>query len=97
MAKTDTPSADNRQLDLLIEGNYESQKKLIENHLREYRSITSREAMAKYGVMRLAAVVFQLRKAQQVKKEYWIDATTEEAVNRYGKTSRFSRYTLIYY
>ena len=39
-----------------------SQVKTIENHLKKYGSITQYEAWKRYGVSRLSAVIYDLRK-----------------------------------
>lgn len=62
---------------------------LILRHLQDYGSITPWEAMMEYGIMRLGARVFDLRRAG------WpITTTMESRVNRYGAAVRYARYKL---
>lgn len=53
------------------------------------KGITSMEAFEKFGVTRLSAVIFILR------KEYKIEAIHCEAKNRYGEKVRFDRFKLV--
>lgn len=52
-------------------------------------SITSMEAINKFGATRLADVVFRLKN-----KGYNIVTIDEEGVNRYGEPTRYARYRL---
>ena len=63
--------------------NYES---IILEHLKKHRTITSMEAIQNYGITRLAAVIFQLR------KKYNITRIDTRGVNRYGDITRFATY-----
>lgn len=63
------------------------QKKRILEHLQQHGTITSMEAFEKYGVTRLAAVVFDLKKLG-----YDIITMNVEAYNRYGEPTHFARY-----
>lgn len=63
-----------------------TQTELILRHLKEYRSITSFEAFTEYGVTRLSAVIFELRRRYKI-GDCWI-----ERVNRYGTEIRFKKY-----
>lgn len=56
------------------------------NHLKEYGSITSWEAINKYGATRLSAIIFNLRKS------YVINSTKQNFTDRYGDTSSFVKY-----
>lgn len=62
----------------------------ILEHFHNYGSITQREADDLYGITRLGARVYNLKKMG-----YTIDAKTEHGVNRYGEKTRFTRYYLI--
>lgn len=65
------------------------QKDMILNHLLKHGSITPLEAMERYGIMRLSAIVYRLKK----------DGTTivtemVKGKNRFGAETRFARYSL---
>ena len=59
----------------------------ISTHLQLNGSITSWEAIMEYGVTRLSAIIFNLRK-----KGFIIESKPVEFTDRYGDTSRFARY-----
>lgn len=64
-------------------------KALILRHLNDYGSITPWEAVKEYGILRLGARVFDLRRAG------WpITTTMEASTNRYGMPVRYARYSL---
>ena len=65
----------------------ETQKKRVLAHLRKYGRITSNEAFTWYGITRLAAVIFMLRK-----DGYEIETIDTESVNRYGEKCRYATY-----
>ena len=60
----------------------------ILNHLNQYGSITSWEAIREYGITRLSAVIYELR------KEYNIVSTFETTKNRYGDKISYAKYIL---
>lgn len=60
----------------------------ILNHLKKYGSITSWEAIREYGITRLSAVIYNLR------KDYNITSTFETATNRYGDKISYAKYIL---
>lgn len=61
----------------------------ILRHMEDYGSISSREAMNDYGIMRLASRINDLKTAG-----YSIISRTETALNRYGEPTRYSVYSL---
>lgn len=63
-------------------------KRVIE-HLKSTGSITSMEAFQLYGITRLSARVFELKK-----KGYHIVKTMEVYHNRYGEPVKYARYML---
>lgn len=65
------------------------QKNLVLNYLRNNSSITSVEAWKAFGITRLSAVVFVLRKAG-----YNIVTLMIEGSNRYGRSCRYAKYVL---
>ena len=66
----------------------ETQKTRIWNYLVEEGSITPMDAMREFGAMRLAAVIFELRKEHVIITEF------ETAKNRYGEPVTYARYFL---
>ena len=67
-----------------------SQKDDVLKHLKENGSITSMEAIKKFGVTRLSAIIFDLR----YKDGYDIVTHMMEGKNRYGRTSKYAKYVL---
>ena len=61
----------------------------IYDHLVEFGSITSWEAIKEYGCTRLSDVIYHLRK-----KGYNIVNEQESSVNRYGEKVSYVRYVL---
>ena len=61
----------------------------IIRHLKDFGSITSREAVSEYGIMRLASRINDLRKAG-----YEIETETKTGKNRYGEPTHFTVYRL---
>ena len=64
-----------------------NQNQRILNHLVQYGSITPKQALDRYGVMRLGARIYDLKKLG-----YNIIKTTEKGKNRYGEPSNYARY-----
>lgn len=64
-----------------------SKKKIVENHLNEGKTITSMEAFEKYGITRLSAIIFNLRKEGMV-----ILAESKKTTDRFGNSVHFSEY-----
>ena len=65
--------------------------KAVLQHLQEYGSITSWEAIKEYGATRLSAIIYNLR------HRYNLDIVSEnvEFTDRYGDKSSFAKYILI--
>ena len=59
-------------------------------YLEERGSITSYEAFTEFGVTRLSASIYQLRR-----RGYKILSEREESINRYGTTVWYVRYRLL--
>lgn len=73
----------------LNDENAQNQCRLIAEYLQQGNALTSALAMRKFGIMRLASRVYDLRKKGiEVKKEM------EVSRNRYGKTIRFAKYSI---
>jgi hypothetical protein len=75
---------------MLLDGNKMSQSKVILKHLESGKEITQLEATKKYGILRLGAIIFNLRK-----DGYKITSRLEHKPNRYGNTSNYAIYKLI--
>lgn len=67
----------------------QAQTDIVLLHLTHCGSITPAQAFTNYGIMRLSAVIFTLRK-----RGYDIDTTIEHAKNRYGKKISYAKYIL---
>lgn len=67
-----------------------TQRDRIRRHLEDYGSITALEAMKEYGIMRLGARIFELRRGG-------LDIGREmvSGKNRYGEKTSYAKYTLI--
>lgn len=59
------------------------------NHLKEHGTITSLEAIEKYGATRLSAIIFNLRK-----RGYKIDTYDMPFTDRFGSKSTYGKYVL---
>ena len=68
----------------------QSQCDVILNHLKTHRGIDAFEAINKYGVLRLSAVIFQLKK-----RGYNIANTYMTGTDVRGKQIRFVEYRLV--
>ena len=66
-----------------------SQKMKVLRFLQDDGSITPLDALREFGILRLAARIWELRKAG-----YNIIKVMEKSVNRYGDTVRYARYSL---
>lgn len=67
-----------------------SQKEKVLRHLKEVGSITPLDAMREYAIMRLSAIIFNLKD-----EGYDIKSEIETSKNRFGEKCKFSRYTLV--
>lgn len=65
-----------------------TQCEMILDYMKDYVSITPAEAMAEFGCMRLASRICDLKRTHRIKTE------TVYALNRYGRTVSFARYSL---
>ena len=66
-----------------------TQSQMILKYIKEKGSITQKDAYREFDCMRLAAQIFILRS-----KGYSIKSTIEKSRNRYGRTTRYARYSL---
>ena len=55
-------------------------------HLKKHGSITSWEAIQKYGATRLSAIIFNLR------KHHIIESVMQDDTDRFGNSTHFARY-----
>ena len=62
----------------------------IIRHMKDHGTITSREAMFEYGIMRLASRISDLKR-----DGYEISSKLITAENRYGEKTHISEYSLI--
>ena len=67
-----------------------SQTSEIISHLRKYKSITSMEAIKKYGATRLSGIIYVLKE-----RGFGIETELKEVKNRYEHITRISVYHLI--
>ena len=65
------------------------QKARVLHYLDVFGSITPLDALREFGILRLAAVIFELR------KDYLIETKMEESTNRFDEPVQYARYTLI--
>lgn len=65
-----------------------TQKEAVANHLKNHKNgITSKDAFERYGITRLSAIIFDLR------RDGWAISTISESMkNRYGHTTVYARY-----
>ena len=66
-----------------------TQRQLVVDHLMKHNSITSLEAIERYGITRLACVINCLRK-----DGFRIDSVLIPVTNRYGDTVYVSQYKM---
>lgn len=64
-----------------------TQNDKVLRHLLDYGTITPLEALQEYGIMRLGARIYELKRMG-----YVISRTMTEGKNRYGETTRFACY-----
>ena len=69
------------------------QKKKVAMYLTQFGSITPYEAYREFGIMRLAAIIFELRDPNG---DYaWsIETEMQEGTNRFGERVHFAKYVL---
>lgn len=67
-----------------------SQKQRVINHLEKHGSITTWDAFIKYGITRISAIIFNLKKDGYKFQEEWITRNSK----RNGKT-QFKKYILV--
>ena len=67
-----------------------TQKDRVLRYLKENGSITPMDALREFGIMRLAAVIFELRADKNN-----IITEPETRVNRYGDVVTYARYRLV--
>ena len=66
-----------------------SQYEQVLKHLQEGKSITQYEATLEYGILRLGAIIFELRRAG-----YSIKTTMIHKKKKNGRTSNYAEYSL---
>ena len=66
-----------------------TQSEKVLRHLQDYGSITPLEALQDYGIMRLGARIWDLKRQGHV-----IFTERETGMNRYGEKTAYSRYRI---
>ena len=66
------------------------QTDMVLDYLKTYGSITPKEAEAHFGIMRLAAVVYKLKR-----KGYDIKSETASGKNIFGRSVSFAKYIYV--
>lgn len=66
-----------------------TQTERVLEHMERRGGITALQAQNDYGIMRLGARIWDLKRAG-----HRISSETVSGVNRYGEKTRFTRYTL---
>ena len=66
-----------------------NQKQIVIRHLNQYGHITPLDAFKDYGIMRLAAVIFNLKE-----DGYNIVSEMMTSKNRFGEKVNYAKYTL---
>lgn len=66
-----------------------TQEEKVLRHLKQFGTITSWEAIMEYGITRLSAKIFNLRK-----EGYDIGSERVTAKNRFGENCTFAKYFL---
>lgn len=66
-----------------------TQNERLLRHLTDYGSITPVEALSDYGIMRLGARIYDLKREGHV-----ITCELVEGRNRYGERTRYARYRM---
>tara|TARA_R100001480_G_C4658608_1_gene171862 strand:- start:256 stop:492 length:237 start_codon:yes stop_codon:yes gene_type:complete len=66
-----------------------NQKEKVIRHLNNYGSITPLDALREYSIMRLAAVVFNLKE-----DGYDIGSEMVSGINKFGEIVNYGKYTL---
>lgn len=66
-----------------------TQNELVLRHLKDYGEINPMEAIRDYGIMRLGARIYDLKK-----QGYRIASRTGKGINRYGEKVTWAVYSL---
>ncbi len=67
-----------------------NQKEEVLRHLKEFKQITSLEAIKEYGITRLSDKIYQLRK-----EGFSIVTGKKKFINRYGNSSEYGVYKIM--
>lgn len=62
---------------------------MVLDYIQKHGSITPRDAEEMYGIMRLGARIYELKK-----KGYRIKTELTEGKNRFGQKTRYARYSI---
>lgn len=66
-----------------------NQVERVQRHMEDFGTISSLEAFRDYGITRLSAKIFELRKNGVA-----VGSRFEETTNRYGEKVRYAKYFL---
>lgn len=61
----------------------------VVRHIERFGSITPAEAVKEYGIYRLSAIAYTMKK-----RGYPIHADMEQSVNRFGEKTKYARYSM---
>ena len=67
-----------------------TQKEKVVRHLLDSGNITPLDAFRDYGIMRLSAIIFNLKE-----EGFIFETEIETSLNRFKEKCKFARYTLI--
>ena len=68
------------------------QKARVKKFLQEFGSITPYDALKEFGIMRLSAIIFELRHFDD---KLPIATKMEKSINRFGEPVQYARYVLL--
>lgn len=72
----------------IIENDVKSQKDMVLWHLKTFKTLTSYQAFKEYGITRLSAIIFNIRK-----EGFDITSQKESTINRFNRSVDFAIYT----
>lgn len=61
----------------------------VVRHIETFGSITPAEAVSDYGIYRLSAIAYTMKK-----RGYPVHSTIEHGLNRFGEKTKYARYTI---
>lgn len=61
----------------------------VVRHMERYGSITPAEAVKEYGIYRLSAIVYTMKK-----RGFPVESNMEYSLNRFGEKTKYARYSM---